>query len=136
MKSDATVENLHEWRKQVKYLRHQLELLAPTWPKVVGELAKEADGLGELLGEDHDLAVLGSTLASPPAADMLKQSVDEFGALIERQRKKLQVEAISTGELLYRDSPKQLVHRLEAYWRRWFKKSTRKRETSYATASM
>jgi CHAD domain-containing protein len=136
VKSDATVENLHEWRKQVKYLRHQLELLAPTWPKVVGELAKEADGLGELLGEDHDLAVLGSTLASPPVADMLKQSVDEFGALIERQRKKLQVEAISKGELLYRDSPKQLVHRLEAYWRRWFKKSRRKREASYATASV
>ena len=40
VKAEATVENLHEWRKQVKYLRHQLELLAPTWPKVVGELAK------------------------------------------------------------------------------------------------
>jgi CHAD domain-containing protein len=136
VKTDATVENLHEWRKQVKYLRHQLELLAPTWPKVVGELAKQADELGEQLGEDHDLAVLGSTLASPPAAESLNQSVDEFTALIDRERKKLQVEAISKGELLYRDSPKQFVHRLEAYWQRWFKKSRRKREANYATASV
>jgi CHAD domain-containing protein len=135
VKADATVENLHEWRKQVKYLRHQLELLAPTWPKVVGELASQADSLGELLGADHDLAVLGSTLASPPAGDSLSQSADEFTALIESRRKNLQLEAISKGELLYRDSPKQFLHRLEAYWQRWFKKSRRKREASYATAS-
>lgn len=136
VKSEATVESLHEWRKQVKYLRHQLELLAPTWPKVVGELASQADQLGELLGEDHDLAVLGSTLGSSQAADRLDQSVDSLTVLIDRERKKLQLQAISKGELLYRDSPKQLVHRLEAYWRKWFKKSKRKREANYATASI
>lgn len=31
-----TTENLHEWRKQVKYLLYQVSVLNPIWPKVVG----------------------------------------------------------------------------------------------------
>src|SRR5262245_20911209 len=34
-----TVEHLHEWRKQVKYLRHQLELLRPMKAGVLRPLA-------------------------------------------------------------------------------------------------
>ena len=69
--------------------------IGATWPKVVGELARQAEELGELLGEDHDLAVLGSTLASPPAVDSLDQSGDELTTLVDGQRKTFQLEAIS-----------------------------------------
>jgi CHAD domain-containing protein len=134
--SSATVEDLHEWRKQVKHLRHQLELLTPTWPKFVGELASQAEQLGELLGEDHDLAVLRETLAASRAAGEFDTSLESLFRLIDKERRRLQLEAISKGELLYRDSPKRFVDRLEAYWRRWFRKSKRKRESNYATASV
>src|SRR5262249_26970638 len=30
--ADPSVPTLHEWRKQVKYLRYQLEVLRPLWP--------------------------------------------------------------------------------------------------------
>src|SRR5262245_32339530 len=33
---DPTVEKLHEWRKQAKYLRYQLDLLQPLWPERMG----------------------------------------------------------------------------------------------------
>src|SRR6185437_15466984 len=39
---DRTPANLHEWRKQVKYLWHQLQALQPLWPGPVGELADQA----------------------------------------------------------------------------------------------
>src|SRR5262249_2511594 len=47
---DPTTAKLHEWRKQVKYLRHQLEILEPLWSGVLGELVKQAHQLGQLLG--------------------------------------------------------------------------------------
>jgi len=48
--TEPSVENLHEWRKQVKYLRYQLEILRPLWPELIEDLAGQADHLGDLSG--------------------------------------------------------------------------------------
>jgi CHAD domain-containing protein len=116
VKADPTVENLHEWRKQAKYLRYHLELLTPTWPQVVGKLATEAKKLSNYLGDDHDLAVLRSMIVPGPARRQ-RENGGFIGELIDRQREKLQAKAISAGELLYREGPKEFVRRLTAYWR-------------------
>jgi CHAD domain-containing protein len=65
--SAPDVAKLHEWRKQVKYLRYQLEVLRPLWPERIEELASEADRMGTLLGDDHDLAVLRQMLTRDPS---------------------------------------------------------------------
>ena len=115
-KDDPSVERLHEFRKQIKYLRHQLELLAASWPKVVGKLASQAKELSEILGEDHDLAVLHSILNEESnGEDSLKNVA--LRELIEHRRSRLQDEAIPKGEILYREAPKDFVKRLEAYWK-------------------
>src|SRR5581483_5518999 len=57
-----TVENLHEWRKRVKDLWYHARLLRPAAPLTLGGLVDEAHGLSDLLGDDHDLAVLRSTV--------------------------------------------------------------------------
>src|SRR5262249_22924272 len=41
--ADPTVGKLHEWRKQAKCLRYQLQVLRPLWPERMEELADEAD---------------------------------------------------------------------------------------------
>jgi CHAD domain-containing protein len=122
-KAGRSVESFHEWRKQAKYLRHHMELLAPTWPKVVGELAKQAEDLGDMLGEDHDLAVLRVMLSESNGDGQLAERMEPLATIIDRQRQKLQQAAIPKGELLYRDSPKQFVHRIEAYWKEWVNQS-------------
>lgn len=119
VKSDAAVEKLHELRKQAKYLRYQLELLAPIWRKVVGKLAGQAKALGDTLGDDHDLAVLRSMLVDNAADDRLDEEMCVLVKLVDRERKRLERKAIAGGEILYRDPPKQLVGRLKAYWHRW-----------------
>jgi CHAD domain-containing protein len=48
--ADPSVATLHVWRKQVKYLRYQLEVLRPLWPERIEELAAEADRMGRLAG--------------------------------------------------------------------------------------
>jgi CHAD domain-containing protein len=52
-KRDGSVEAMHEWRKQVKYLLNALEML-----RAHPHRAALADELADALGEDHDLALL------------------------------------------------------------------------------
>jgi len=115
VKAEASVEHLHEWRKQAKYLRYHLELLTPAWPKVVGKLAAQAKNLGDLLGDDHDLAVLRSMIVLDHGRDGAETD-GLIGELIDRQREKLRAKAIASGELLYRETPKKFVRRLTAHW--------------------
>ena len=116
---DPSVENLHEWRKQVKHLRHGLELLAPARPKTFVELARQADELGELLGLDHDLAVLNATLLSDES-DVVTGALEP---LIKEQREQLQAEARDRGGFLYRQNAKKFVRGLKSRLNRWRRES-------------
>jgi len=111
-KDNSSVESLHEFRKQVKYLRHQLELLARSWPKVVCELVSQAEEIGDILGEDHDLAVLHKE-----SNGMDSSQNAPLHELIEHRRSRLQEDAIPKGEILYREPAKDFERRLEAYWK-------------------
>ena len=68
-------ENLHEWRKREKDLWYQLRLLRDAWPSPMRAAAAEADALSELLGEDHDLAVLVAFARERGEADELEPVV-------------------------------------------------------------
>src|SRR6266550_1342942 len=107
--------DFHEWRKQVKYLRHQLDLLRPVWPDVLHAMAGTADEIGELLGADHDLAVLRERVESEPVLAPATQR-----ALMERiddRRADCQREAIVLGRRLYAENPSSLTQRLGRLWK-------------------
>lgn len=55
-------DQLHEWRKDVKALRYQLQLVRNVWPKRVGRLETRLKTLAKTLGRHHDLAVLEEQL--------------------------------------------------------------------------
>jgi CHAD domain-containing protein len=116
---DSSVANLHEWRKQVKYLWHQLELLAPLWPGLIGELADQAHRLAEYLGDDHDLAVLREQVATHPGAFRDGDSQGALLALIDRRRVELLDKAIILGKRLYEERPEEFASRFGQYWRDW-----------------
>jgi CHAD domain-containing protein len=108
-------EDFHEWRKQVKYLRHQLELLRPAWPDVLHAMAGTAEQIGELLGADHDLAVLRERVRAEPALapDARQGLLDR----IDERRGDYQQEAIALGRRLYAEKPSSLTDRLGRLWR-------------------
>jgi len=116
-KSRAT-EDLHEWRKQTKYLWHQLQLLVPLAPGTIGERADEFHRLSDYLGDEHDLAVLRER-ASGKLTD-----------LVDRRREELQDKAFALGERLYADKSKRFVHGLQKQWADW----PRKRGPRHLTA--
>ncbi len=111
-----TDENFHQWRKRAKYLRYQMEFLAPLWPEVVAGLAMTLDHLGMLLGEDHDLAELLALLHAQPELCPNPRERSLFSALVTQRRAELQVAAEILGRRLYAEKPSSLQHRFGEYW--------------------
>jgi CHAD domain-containing protein len=99
-KESSDAERLHSWRKQVKYLWHQLQILEPSRPGKIGKLAQRCHELGEILGEDHDLAVLRCKLESRRTDDL-----DELLRRLDRRRVQLQRKAFTLGSRLFADKP-------------------------------
>ena len=117
---DATARNYHEWRKRVKYYRYHLRLLSPVWPPVLKALHGEAKRLSDLLGDDHDLAVLRETLEAE------KGGSAEHAALIAlagRRSRELRGEALSVGCCLFAARPKDQAAWLRCLLERWQQES-------------
>lgn len=114
-----TPENLHEWRKRVKYLWYHTRILKPIWPGTMSELSDQLKDLADALGDDHDLAVLRQFIADQPE---LFNGEDQLGvllALINRRQFELQTAARHLGQRIYAESPKKFVARLKSYWQTW-----------------
>lgn len=116
---NPSVGNLHEWRKQAKYLWYQLQLLEAAWTGSEKELRDETRKLTHLLGINHDLAILRETLAADPLAYGGHRILKGVFAVIDRQREELERQAFALGPKLYKDSPKVFTGRIEAYWKAW-----------------
>ncbi|MFI5005636.1 MAG: CHAD domain-containing protein [Solirubrobacterales bacterium] len=121
-------EALHLWRKRVKDLRYAAETLdrggkrgggkAGAEPggsdRYVRRVAQRADRLGEMLGEEHDLALLARGVRRRS-----ERFAGERGTrkrllkLIARRRKKLHRGALREGERLYRRKPRRFVRRMK-----------------------
>lgn len=113
---ECTDEAFHEWRKRSKDLRYALELASAARPKSsLDRLADQAHSLANLLGDDHDLAVLRQTLEGLEAAshvDHLHSLLD----LIERRRAGLQAEAVALGNQLLKRKADQFIEHVKDEW--------------------
>jgi CHAD domain-containing protein len=114
-RAEPSIENLHELRKRVKDLWYQLRLLAQVCGPAVAGQAKEAHRLSDLLGDDHDLAVLRETLVSGP--DGLAVDLVALVSLIDHRREQLMRDARYVGERLYAEKPSAFGRRLRRCWK-------------------
>lgn len=107
--SESTV--LHDLRKRCKDLQFQLALLREIFPHVVSGYHEAASDLGELLGQDHDLAVLADTLKRRRTLD-----VTQWIERIEERRLSLRTQAFPLAEKLWLDRPRVWTRRLAFFW--------------------
>ncbi len=112
-------ELLHEWRKYAKYLWYHSQILQGIWPPVMGAVEKELDRLGEVLGADHDLALLSGVLREELPGNRARKERDVLGELIPRRRAELQEEAQRLGQRLYAEKPGIFARRWGGYWAGW-----------------
>jgi CHAD domain-containing protein len=116
--AEQTSENLHEWRKRVKDLWHATQILRPASPKRMKKLSNRLHDLSDLLGDDHDLAVLHAYVEGHPRCfDDPAERVALTG-VIERRRHVLQQRALRLGASLYEQSPKRFTRSLSRRWRK------------------
>jgi CHAD domain-containing protein len=113
---DPTPERFHEWRKRVKYHWYHLRLLRELWPAPMKALAAEAKQLADLLGDDHDLAVLRETLVQERDDLGDEEEIDALAALAQRRQDQLRAEAQTLGWRLFADTPANYCRRLHAIW--------------------
>jgi CHAD domain-containing protein len=113
-----SVERLHDLRKRVKDLWYHGRLLEEAWPRVVKAQSKAAHDLADLLGDDHDLAVLAERVEGGVGHETGTPIDDEAVLdLIARRRAELQAEAMPIARRLYAEPPKAFRARLREYVR-------------------
>jgi len=131
---------MHEWRKRVKDLRYAAEMLQrdPPGPTAtvrgvatigrqrkraransarLHKLERRADSLGELLGEEHDLALLAALIDSPGPTRLAGERPPKLGRrtrkvllkLIKHRRRRLQRRALKAGRRLHSRSPREFL---------------------------
>jgi CHAD domain-containing protein len=131
--SGSDSETMHEWRKHVKHLRYSAEMLersttaqTPRSKRALQLLAvaKQADELGEMLGEEHDLSVLAAWVRANGARKRGHRPRVRRSERIGRGTRKLLLRAIASrraelrrkalrrGKRLYKHSPERFVQTL------------------------
>lgn len=97
---------LHDWRKRVKSLYYVLDMLGGTKAKGAHRATRQANRLGDLLGEEHDLWMLRAYIKAHP--DALGDDTSTRKVLlkrIEQRRKRLRKHALDLGTRLYKRNP-------------------------------
>jgi CHAD domain-containing protein len=142
----ARGRKLHEWRKRVKDLRYAMEILeragqqkrpgkggtgkasggkarkqakARAEAALIHELAERADDLGEVLGEEHDLAVLAERVHVEANAGRASGAPGRGARkailrAIAQRRKRLRKKALREGKRIYSRKPKRFIRRVRA----------------------
>lgn len=114
-----TAENLHEFRKRVKYHYYHTNLLRSIWPGPMQAHRDVADQLGEFLGEHHNLAVLKPVLFDDPDSFAKPKAFESFVDLIEQRQTALAADAVVAGNKLFAEKHSALCRRWSVYWEVW-----------------
>jgi CHAD domain-containing protein len=110
---EPSSENLHELRRRAKDLWYAAQIVRPASAKQMKRLARDAHDLSNLIGEDHDLAILVERATERRDRFDDEASVAELADLVERRRDELRQEALKVARRLYRKKPRKVVRSLE-----------------------
>jgi len=116
-KPEATA--FHEWRKHVKDLGYQMQILRNLWPAVFKRVRGELDTLGDLLGKEHDLTVMRDVIVKNAHVAIVQEDLQAFLALTEEREFQLQSEAETIGRRIYAERSRDFIRRIFTYWETW-----------------
>lgn len=114
-----TSEHFHEWRKRVKYHWYHVRLLEYVWAEVMGGRRQTIKYLADLLGDDHDLAVLDQTVQQQTEIVESEHEIELLREAIEQKQAHLRTAAWHMGQRVFAEKPKPLAQRIYRYWNAW-----------------
>lgn len=104
---------LHNWRKQVKFLWYQMELLAGLWPVRFNAWISDLKTLSQGLGRHHDLVLLETALLAFLENETEKKLTLTL-AKIREEKESLTTETLSLGRKFFAAKGTCLYRQLEA----------------------
>ncbi len=107
LKKGADDDSVHRCRKAAKDLMYSLQSLTPMAVGQINRTVRQLHRLTDDLGEDHDLALLDSTLR-----DIGDRQQSKLRKAIKRRRAKLQRRARHAGRRLYERKPRRYLRHL------------------------
>lgn len=114
-----TVDAFHEWRKHVKYLLYQGRMLRPIWPRYMKALLADLKTIGQLLSDDHDLALFRKMISEMDLGEEEGKRTEDLFELIDSRRLEVEQEARSLGNRIYTEKPGSFARRMHTYWKEW-----------------
>lgn len=109
----------HEWRKRVKDLGYQLEILSNLPDQEVQRLRKDFRRLGALLGDDHDYLVFAERVREREAHYEDLANFRPVRKRLKRRLKELRAKEFALAETMFADKPSIWITRLFDHWRGW-----------------
>jgi CHAD domain-containing protein len=106
--AEPTTEHLHELRKRAKDLWHAAQVTRPAAPKKLKKLGGRAHELSDLVGDDHDLAVLLDA-AHERHRELARGERELLVSLVGRRRAELQRAALQRGRKVYARKPRKVA---------------------------
>jgi CHAD domain-containing protein len=108
-------EVVHDWRKAAKAFWYHTRLFEQSAPAVLGDLTRQLDVLGELLGDHHNLTVLTDWIVSSRGpGDGVHDAL--LAVIAERQAAKLD-QAIVLAQQLTVEQVGAVERRFRGYWK-------------------
>ena len=108
-------ESFHTMRKAVQWHWRQMSLLGRAWPDEFAVRVTAARELSQMLGDDHDLAMLIDVTAR--AEDISAEDKEAIVALCLHRQHALRNDAEPRAERLFAETPAAFTKRMAAYWR-------------------
>jgi len=109
-------EDFHEWRKTLQHHWRHMQLLTPCWPFELSARVDAARALSQVLGDDHDIALLRQLVAAPTMVFASPEDTQTFLKRCRNRHKALRREAETRGARLFVERSRPFVDRIEAYW--------------------
>lgn len=109
-------DDFHDWRKGVQHHWRQMQLLAPCCPGELTARVENARVLSQLLGDDHDIAMLRRLVSTPTMVFASPEATSEFLEDCADRHKALRREAKTRGAALFHERARPFAERIESQW--------------------
>ncbi len=116
LESPGEEEALHELRKAAQAYWRQMILVQQAWPEAFLARAAAAKLVADLLGQDHDIALLEGVLAGPEAQALTATEHRALARYCAVRHGELRSEALPKAQLLFIEQSGQLGVRISELW--------------------
>lgn len=114
--AENTDDAFHEWRKCVQTHWRHMALLQKAWPAIFAAQLEAARELSQVLGDDHDLALMRIHLATLPPDMLSTGETHALEELIQSRQVALRRAARPMGDMIYAEKPKPHGRRIAGIW--------------------